>query len=365
MVGIICFWDRYATPYLRKYEELLRSEKVSYEVVLWNRTPKDNDEKVTFYNQTVTVNIPCSGNKIQKGISFLAWKSVVKKIISERNYRHLIILSTVPAVLLFSTLLHNYKEKYLFDIRDYTLENNYIFRKIVMNLVHNSVLTAISSKGYMKWLDASSKITVNHNITVDDIDDSYTTLEQGKKIVNFAFVGNVRLDTQTVGLMHALKNNERIEQHFYGRIIPSCRIKEIAEENDINNIFLHGVFDVSKKKKIFRDVDLINCVYANSEKEENIHLEDSTPLPNRLYDALMFNRPIIASRGTYLAELVKEYNLGCNVNGFDSDVLKQILEYVDSFNPEVFLKGCNELRTIVLDEENKYIQKVRDILRHW
>ena len=47
MVGIICFWDRLATPYLAKYEKLLQSSGTDYEVVLWNRTPEEDMPQVT------------------------------------------------------------------------------------------------------------------------------------------------------------------------------------------------------------------------------------------------------------------------------------------------------------------------------
>ena len=46
MIGIICFWDRPATPYLAKYEKLLSSMNLDYEVLFWNRTPKENDKKI-------------------------------------------------------------------------------------------------------------------------------------------------------------------------------------------------------------------------------------------------------------------------------------------------------------------------------
>ena len=46
MVGIICFWDRYATPYLLKYEKMLQEAEVPYEIVFWNREPEQ--EGVSF-----------------------------------------------------------------------------------------------------------------------------------------------------------------------------------------------------------------------------------------------------------------------------------------------------------------------------
>ena len=162
-----------------------------------------------------------------------------------------------------------------------------------------------------------------------------------------------------------LKNSKYIEQHFYGRIIPNCKIEEIKDEHSINNIYLHGVFDVSEKKDIFKNVDLINCVYANAEKEKDIPLGDSTPLPNRLYDSIIFYRPIIASKGTYLAELVEEYHLGCSINGFDTTAEEQIMKYVNNFALSEFVKGCNQLKDLVINEEINFLNVIKEIFFNW
>lgn len=365
MIGIVCFWDRCATPYLAKYEELLNGMKLAYEVLLWNRTPSEDAELISKSANEININISCNGTKLKKLRAFFRWRSIARRIIKENKYDHLIVLSTVPAVLLYGTLLNDYKDNYLFDIRDYTLENNKIFRHVVMRLINNSVLTSISSKGYMRWLNPSSKIMVNHNITVNEEIEPCIPKLIGKKSINFAFVGNVRLDSQTEALLLALKDESRIEQHYYGRIIPNCKIREIKEEYNIDNLYFHGAFTVSDKPQIFADVDLINCVYANAEREEEIPLGDSTPLPNRLYDSLTFYRPIVASKGTYLAELVEQYHLGCCINGFDAAAKYDILKYVDTFDESEFISGCNALKSIVIKEEKEYLKMIKMIFKDW
>lgn len=365
MIGIVCFWDRYATPYLKKYEDILDSMGVDYEVIFWNRNPNDDADIISQVENVVNINIDCIGKKLQKIQAFYRWKKIARRIIKEKKYDHLIVLSTVPAVLLCGILMRKYRNNYLFDIRDYTLEKNKLFKYIVMQLIKGSVLTAISSKGFMRWLNPSPKIMINHNITVNHEKTSTCPRLKEKETINFAFVGNVRLDAQTQALLLALKEENRIEQHYYGRILPSCNIGEIATANNVQNLFLHGSFDVLDKPQIFENVDLINCVYANAEKEEDIALEDSTPLPNRLYDSIIFYRPMVASKGTYLSELVQQYHLGCSVNGFSKNACDDILKYVDEFDEALFTKGCDELRAIVTKEELEFLQAVKNVLEKW
>lgn len=363
MVGIICFWDRLATPYLAKYEKLLQDNAVDYEVVLWNRTPEEGTPRITRQGNEIQINLPCTGSLPRRASRFFMWSGAVRKVI--RKYDALIVLSTVPAVLLTDLLLCKYRGKYLFDIRDYTFEKYKPLRKLVMALINGSALTAISSKGYLRWLEPSEKIMVNHNITVDEAGDYAPPDLRTRDVLRFSFVGNVRLDTQTEALLLQLGKRTDFQQHYYGRVLPTCDIERIAREQGVENLFLHGAFDVAQKKEFFKDIDLLNAVYANARTEAEIPLGDSTPLPNRLYDCLVFYRPLVASRGTYLAELIEQYGLGCTVNGFSPDAPQIMLDYARSFDAEAFMCGCDTLRRQVCQEEEVYIAAAGALLRTW
>lgn len=365
MVGVICFWDRLATPYLAKYEKLLQEAGVAYEVVLWNRTPQKNNPVITSEGNIISINLPCRGSFYTRVIKFFLWSVIARKVIRKQKYSALIMLSTVPTVLLGDMLLCKFRQRYLFDIRDYTFEGRKPMRKLVMRLINNSALTAISSKGYMRWLDPSPKIMVNHNITVENAEEYTAPDLKCRDVLRFAFVGNVRLDTQTEALLLQLKDRSDFEQHFYGRVLPSCPIERIAEENHVGNLILHGAFDVTQKQRFFKDIELLNAVYANAQREEDIPLGDSTPIPNRLYDCLVFYRPLVASRGTYLAELIDTYGLGCTVNGFSKDAPQIIRNYADNFDREAFMRNCDRLRELVCREEEEYIAKLSGILINW
>lgn len=362
MVGVICFWDRVATPYLVKYEQILIESGESFEIIFWSR--KKLNTELSYEDNYIYINQDCSGSKIEKIKAFFIWRRTIIKILNQKKYDQLIVLSTVPAVLLFFQLIYKYSGKYIFDIRDYTLEKLKLFRAIVMTLIEHSCITAISSKGYMRWLDNSKKILINHNITVDTEQIEVPCFDNKTKY-NFAFVGNVRLDTQTKALLLQLKENTYINQYFYGRIVPGCEIEQLKEAYNIENLFLTGAFNLEDKKDIFKKVDIINCVYANADKEENIPLGDSTPLPNRLYDAITFYRPIVASKGTYLSELVEKYNLGCSINGFDPNAPDDILRYLNNFDVSVFIEGCRKLREIVIHEEQFFRLKCFEIIKQW
>lgn len=359
-VGIICFWDRLATPYLAKYEEMLEQQKILYDCIFWERSVDSAEVLSKKNNKYICV-------KIKKGIirkiySFLRWRRKICKVLKTEKYDNLIVLTTHPAILLSPLLIGKYKGKFVFDIRDYTQEKYKIYQKLVMKIINASAFTTISSKGFMQWLKPNTKIIPNHNITIKD-EVTEKNFDFTKNPIEFTFVGNVRLDKQTEAMMLTLANSASYHMRFVGRILPSCSIEEIVLTNKIDNVSLEGPFDVSEKPEIYSGTDIINAVYANA--ETNLPYGDSTPIPNRLYDAIVFKCPIIASKGTYLAEIIEKYHIGIAINGFDKDVEAYIDAYLKEFDSVVFMDGCKKLLSEILEEENIFRARLITLLNEW
>lgn len=359
-VGIVCFWDRRATPYLWKYESALTAAEIEYDVVFWER---DGESHPDSSHDEKSIRIVCGKKRLGKIISFFRWRLDMAALIRQQKYDYLIVLTTYPAVLLTDILLTRYRGRYIFDIRDYTHEKQSAYRKLVMRLIDASCFAAISSRGFLTWLDASDKIILNHNMTVSGHQQHRELVLRSSIPIHLSFVGNVRLDNQTRTLLLALANNPRFEMSFWGRILPGCDIVEFCAKHEIRNVRFEGEFSANDKERIYEKVDLVNAVYANN-SEGRLEPGDSTPLPNRLYDAIVFRRPIVASKGTYLARLVDQYHLGFSL-GFDSDVEREIEKYIADFCWDEFCRGCAELLALVLAEEGDFQKKLHVTLESW
>jgi glycosyltransferase involved in cell wall biosynthesis len=359
-IGIICFWDRPATPYLAKYEKIMLENNIQHDVVFWDRSKSGLP---VYKGNTITLRLKTSTNRVSKLRDFAKWQRMVLRVLRQNRYDFLILLSTIPAVLLSNYLLKNYRNKYIFDIRDYSLESNSIFKNRVMQLVECSKFTTISSKGFFVWLDPSPKFIINHNITYIDLHYQRVSFFKAGKQVNITFVGNVRLDGQTSAMLVNMRNNPLYNFGFVGRMLSECDLLDVCEKNSIKNVHIKGAFTEDDKPDIYSQVDIINAVYANS--SENIRLADSTPLPNRVYDAVIFKRPIVASRNTYLAEVIAEYDLGFAVNGYSANVSDDFANYIKEFDENIFIKGCQKYLTEVLLEENKFREHLKTTICRW
>lgn len=128
-----------------------------------------------------------------------------------------------------------------------------------------------------------------------------------------------------------------------------------CKRNNIKNVVFKGEFKNEDKPEIYRKIDFINAIYGNKS------LEVTTALPNRLYDGILFKKPIIASKGTYLGEVVDKYKLGIvvNVNDMEELVMNQINMYIRDFNNIDFFIGCNLFSKDVFREQSIFMNKIK------
>ncbi|MBQ3133425.1 MAG: hypothetical protein IJC17_04015 [Clostridia bacterium] len=357
MIGIVCFWDRTATPYLQKYEDLLQAANTPYEILFWNRSGVARECS----SGEIDILLKCHRHPLLKLVDFFRWSLRVRRLLKNRRYDKLIVLTTVPAILLADYLKRQYKERYILDIRDYTLEKNPLFYRMVTNLVRNSALTPISSDGFREWLEPSDKIVTNHNITWNDRATDNREYFATPPF-RYTFVGNVRLDEQTRMVLLALKNHPQFRSGYVGRMMPECELEELCCCEGIENCDIRGEFHYTEKPEIYRQIDLINAIYANAPAGE-MSPGDSTPIPNRLYDCVVFRVPIVCCKGTYLADIVEEFSLGFAVDAYLDDIVSCFEEYVASFDKEKFLAGCDAFLTIAQQEEASFKECVLNFIK--
>ena len=158
--------------------------------------------------------------------------------------------------------------------------------------------------------------------------------------LRFAFVGAIRYDAifrfaQTIG--------ERFpddEFHFYGGA-PERTLKRVRSLTDqYSNIYHHGPFKSPRDlSQIYNEVDVIVACYDTHSLNERI------AEPNKLYESILFCRPLIVSEETYLAQRVADYGCGYAINPSSVD---SIASFVKSLTVrELTAISENELHTDV------------------
>lgn len=231
----------------------------------------------------------------RKIFDFIIVANILRNIIQKGKYTHFIIVNSVWAILLIDVLLKN-KEKYILDIRDYKCENVIGIKILLKQIIENSFFTTISSGGFRKFLPNSKKIIENHNISNIEYEEKYPTLYKGKSEVNIVYMGHVRYFEENKKLINFVKDNNRFILTYMGTYAKGCNIKDTNRKN----IIFKEAFNNKEKPFLYKNYDVIHPLYGNND------ISVSTLTPNRLYDAIQYKKPILASKGSYLGEIVEK-----------------------------------------------------------
>lgn len=341
----------YLSPYIKACEDL----NVEYDRFIWDRNENGEIEyighEIIYHGRAADVGV----SQLKKIYPLYRCRLALKHVLREGNYTHLILVNTIAAVILFGFIRRYFKDRYIMDIRDYTYEKYFLYRRRVDQLIMDSSFSVISSRGFYRFLKDNDKIVIAHNISNQEDIVKESTLQK-EKINTIGFVGRVRYEKENWRLIETFANDKSYRLLYAGGVMPGCNLEELCEQRKISNISFWGKFENREKRAIYEHIDIINSLYGN------FSLEVTTAVPNRYYDAIIYKKPILASSGTYLGELVREKNLGIVVDIFHDDVKQSLKTYIEQFNKSCFEHNCNEELDRVLIEQNIYENKIRRFL---
>lgn len=140
---------------------------------------------------------------------------------------------------------------------------------------------------------------------------------QGKRI-RLGYIGLYRYPNTVVKMARMIGEEfgDKLEFHFSG-LSNSPELKTLIEgiANDYDNVYEHGPF--KNPDDLSRVYDTIDVVAANYDTEG---MNERVAEPNKLYESIFFNKPIIVSEGTFLSEKVKQQGCGFVLNNDDESM---------------------------------------------
>ena len=237
-VLIAAFHPRTMTPYSKLYEDTIKGNGNDYDIVFWDRfsnAPLERSGNEFIIHRICTL----GGKKYKKIPAFFYYRNTLKEIIRRGRYDRIIILNTMPGFLLSDVLLNQYKGHFVLDIRDYTYEKYSFYKNRVMKLINNSAFSTISSAGFLRFLEDSPKLMINHNISNLSGDFQAEPLK-GKEKITIGFIGVIRYEDINRGLINQLKNDLKFHFKYIGRVYPECHLKEYCEKEHFSNVSFGG-----------------------------------------------------------------------------------------------------------------------------
>ena len=353
-IAFISMSNLYLCPYINKYLDVMRGQ-AEYDIIYWNRhgveESADGVSRVFAYEKPFDDLQP----KWKKLLQMVGFSRYVRKIITENRYDGLVILHTNSAILLCRTLKKYYKNRFILDIRDYSMEKNPLDFRIEKGLTALSAVNFISSEGYRTFLPEADYYMVHNSTQIDPafVQQFRQARNAGPGAIRISFIGLVRFFAQNERLAAILGNDSRFQLNYFGK--NADELKARLAEKGYTNLSFTDQFPPEQTLSFYQQTDIINNAYGNHD------LSLDYAYSNKLYYAAILGLPILVSPGTYMADIVTKYGIGFVFDLEDARAPEKLYQYYRSINWAQFDKNCDAFCRMVDADDRKF----REILTEY
>lgn len=270
----------------------------------------------------------------------------IKEVIQRYEKEDVIFyLFSLDVALLFTLQC---RKKYIYEESDlvHTYIKNTLAKRVLeridKRIIKHSLLTVFTSEGFVRYHYGDNPIQksiVVPNRLTPEIQNYPIITKQAidPSRLRFAFVGAVRFKSLYHLAETILSRFPNHEFHFYGSI-NSNRDGDFQSLEKYPNCFFHGAFkNPSDLPSIYSQIDILVSTYDLI--EENVKYAE----PNKLYEAIYFETPIVVTSGTYLAEKVHTLGIGYDVDAMSNENVIKFVENIDFNDLKLKVLNCKNI----------------------
>lgn len=262
---------------------------------------------------------------MRKGI-----KSVIRK---HRNEDCLFYLLKNDMAIIYSYLTDR---PYVFEEADMTHLSfgnkwlrNYLEKRI-KGIINHSVLSVFRSEGFLKY-HFGEKYPDNVYVIPNRLHPNVLNLPKVESCgvddgcIRFAFVGGIRYNTIFSFAETVLKHFPQHQFHFYGNFSTKAQEEQFSVLKQYSNCYFHGPFkSPNDLPSIYSNIDVLLSAY------DVRGINPRYAEPNKLYEAIFFDKPIIVSSNSFLAEKVARLGIGYNVDALNENKVIELVKSIDA-----------------------------------
>lgn len=331
-VALVCPANMLYMPYVNNYIKVLKENHADYHIINWDRFGIEKEGNLTYRDKKI-------GHR-RNYYDYYLYKRFIFRALKKLKSDKIIVFGLQLSYFFYNYLVNNCKESYVIDIRDYNIISRFFN---VQKLISSSCFSVISSPAYKTWLPESNKLIVNHNTEITSLDEIQPVNPRiAERKISVSFIGAIRDYDVNKNFIDALKNSNNIDLYYHGSGSINEKINNYISGNLIQNVFITGRYEKKDEGSLYIKSDLINVFRYND------GINNRSALPNRLYNAPLYGKPVISFEGTHLAEQVKKYNLGLVLCSFEGTEHK-IIGYLNEFDLAEYEKGRKSFFRDVLE----------------
>lgn len=348
----ICFialGNLYLTPYMNKY---IAAIDCGYDIVYWNRhgvIEKTKANTVYPYERRLEE----GASLLQKALGYLGFTLFAARVLKKNRYSGVVALSTGVGMLLYPLLHLFYRDRYIIDVRDYTMEKKRLYFAIEKRLIKGSAAAVISSEGFKSFLPKHDYLLSHNSVNLPEAVTRVFRSKNKKQqaVITISAIGLIRFFDESQRVIEKFKNDPRFEVSFFGR--GAMKLENYCREQEITNVRLEDAFPPEETIGFYRRADIINNLYGSNS------IELDYALSNKLYYAAALGLPVLVCPGTYMETVSKQYGFGYTFD-FDSPTAgDDLFHYYISMDWEVFYKACDAFLERVKVDDALFERAVR------
>lgn len=215
--------------------------------------------------------------------------------------------------------------EYVYEEGDlvHTYSSSRLFRNFMEIIdkcvIRHSFLTVFTSEGFIdyhfKVQSINNGIVIPNKISesIKDLPKQYNSRIINEDNLHIGFVGAPRFATIVNFFKYACVAFPQHDFHVFGGPVPA----DFDELKGYSNMHFHGKFKTPEDlPSIYSQLDLVLSTYDTD--SDNVRYAE----PNKLYEAIYFETPIIVSSNTFLCKKVKELGVG-----FDLEVNNENIKF--------------------------------------
>lgn len=254
----------------------------------------------------------------------------IKQVLRQTESLDCVYYLIGPDIAMIFTLICN--KKYIYEEPD--LVHTYINNKYVRNMleridkhiIRKSILSVFRSEGFPIY-HFGENIPDNCTVITNRLNKDIQIFPLIKKKdvdlkhLKIGFVGGIRFKSIRNFVQVFCENFPNSEFHFYG-ILDTDKEKQLFKPLEkLNNCFFHGSFkNPNDMPSIYSNIDLLLSTYDI--EFENVRYAE----PNKIYEAIYFETPIIVSKGTFLEDKVKRLGIGYIVDPLKNEEVVSLIK---------------------------------------
>lgn len=252
------------------------------------------------------------------------------------------------------------KNKYIYEEADlvYTYTSNKyvksVYKFIDEYVIRKSHLTAVTSEGFIKYHYGNkcpdNVIIVPNRLNKSVLDVFSNQIIKQRNKLTYGFVGAPRFKSIHNFIKVFCENFPDREFHVYGGPIR----EDFEDLRRFPNCIFHGKFSSPKDlPEIYSSIDLVLCTYDS--EFENVQYAE----PNKIYESIYFETPIIVSTNTFLAEKVKKLKIGYPVNALDDEEIKSFVNNLSFKKVQDSIDRMRKIgKTECINDNRDFINKI-------